>query len=80
MGLKFGYNTNEAGRDIGVCPGDEALGKIDITVGQRTYVFQGTCSQILDHLKKNLNKQYAQLASVKMANGSHKKTRRTQTS
>ena len=51
--LNFSFPRIEAGRDIGVYPGGEALDKIDITVGQRTYVFQGTRSQILDHLKKN---------------------------
>eukprot|EP00397_Hematodinium_sp_SG-2012_P042064 GEMP01046461.1.p1 GENE.GEMP01046461.1~~GEMP01046461.1.p1 ORF type:complete len:184 (+),score=42.68 GEMP01046461.1:114-665(+) len=53
MPIAYGYKTNLGD----VQPGAEALGLVDIVVGQRTYAFQGSLSDIRTFLKSNAEKK-----------------------
>eukprot|EP00397_Hematodinium_sp_SG-2012_P054630 GEMP01066033.1.p1 GENE.GEMP01066033.1~~GEMP01066033.1.p1 ORF type:complete len:196 (-),score=34.54 GEMP01066033.1:729-1283(-) len=54
MSIAYGYSTS--GGDV-VIPGAEALGLADIAVGERTYVFQGSFSDIRKFLKSSPQKK-----------------------
>eukprot|EP00397_Hematodinium_sp_SG-2012_P045751 GEMP01051496.1.p1 GENE.GEMP01051496.1~~GEMP01051496.1.p1 ORF type:complete len:133 (-),score=24.11 GEMP01051496.1:398-796(-) len=55
-GHSIAYGYKASGGDV-VHPGAEALGLTDVVVGQRTYAFQGSLSNIRDFLKSNQQKK-----------------------